>query len=111
MTLDELIPLVYEWGYNKGIAYNSANQALVQLTKTEEEITELIAEIDAVITDMVPVDRSSLPMKLEMGDILVTLIMTSSCLGIDLAESLELAYNKINKRTGEVVDGIFVKDS
>lgn len=49
--------------------------------------------------------------KLELGDVLVTLILTSNLLGITLEESLAAAYAKISKRTGKLVNGVFVKDA
>jgi NTP pyrophosphatase (non-canonical NTP hydrolase) len=45
-----------------------------------------------------------------MGDILVTLIILSAQLDIDLTECLEMAYQKISKRKGKTIDGLFVKE-
>ena len=49
-------------------------------------------------------------MKLEMGDIFVTLIILCNQLGIDCVECLQLAYDKISKRKGKTVNGLFVKE-
>ena len=49
-------------------------------------------------------------MKLEMGDIFVTLIILCKQLGITPADCLELAYNKISKRKGRTINGIFIKE-
>lgn len=49
-------------------------------------------------------------MKLEMGDIFVTLIILCNQLGIDCVECLQLAYDKISKRRGKTIDGTFVKE-
>ena len=46
----------------------------------------------------------------EMGDVLVTLAIQANLWGLSLTECLEEAYNKINVRTGRMVDGVFVKD-
>lgn len=48
-------------------------------------------------------------MKLEFGDVIVTLIILSKQLGIDFEECLELAYLKIKNRKGKTIDGKFVK--
>lgn len=48
--------------------------------------------------------------KLELGDVLVTLILTSNLLGLTLEESLAAAYEKISIRTGRTVGGIYLKD-
>ncbi len=41
----------------------------------------------------------------------VTIIIVSSCIGIDPTTALEAAYEKIKNRTGKTVNGIFVKDT
>ena len=47
---------------------------------------------------------------MEMGDILVTLIILSKQLDIDLVECLDMAYKKIKKRKGKTINGTFVKE-
>lgn len=49
-------------------------------------------------------------MKLEMGDIFVTLIILCKQLGIEPQECLELAYEKIKDRQGKTINGTFVKE-
>lgn len=49
-------------------------------------------------------------LKLEMGDIFVTLIILCKQLGIDPVECLSMAYKKISKRKGKTINGIFVKE-
>jgi NTP pyrophosphatase (non-canonical NTP hydrolase) len=46
----------------------------------------------------------------EMGDVLVTLAIQANLWGLSLTECLDEAYNKINVRTGHMIDGVFVKD-
>lgn len=46
----------------------------------------------------------------EMGDVLVTIIITGAKLGIDIEDALAVALRKIQRRTGTTVNGIFVKD-
>lgn len=48
-------------------------------------------------------------LKLEMGDIFVTLIILCEDLGIDPVFCLEMAYKKISKRKGKTINGTFVK--
>lgn len=48
-------------------------------------------------------------LKLEMGDIFVTLIILCEDLGIDPIVCLEMAYKKISKRHGRTINGTFVK--
>lgn len=49
-------------------------------------------------------------MKLEMGDIFVTLIILCDQLNMDPIECLDRAYNKIKDRKGKTIDGTFVKE-
>lgn len=104
MTFDELLPLVVQWGRDKNIVHNNMGQALIQLEKTKEEIQELVSAI------LSAKDLTTADIQLEFGDVLVTLIINSACLGIDPVACLEQAYYKISKRTGTVINGLFVKD-
>lgn len=110
MTLEQLVLRTEAWGHGKGIIHYNSGQALIQLTKTREELDELVEAINLMAKGPTEEGARLHDIKLELGDILVTLVMASSCLQMDLTESLELAYNKINKRTGKVVEGVFVKD-
>lgn len=46
----------------------------------------------------------------DIGDILVVLIIIAEQLGLDLEECLDIAYNDIKDRTGQMINGVFVKD-
>lgn len=49
-------------------------------------------------------------MKLEMGDIFVTLIILCDQLNLDPIECLDSAFNKIKDRKGKTINGTFVKE-
>ena len=98
-TLDELTTQIEAWGFHKGILPEP--QAIKQFDKTMEEVNELQ---DAIITN----DREEV--KDAIGDIVVTLIMQTKAWDLTLVECVQQAYNVISKRTGKMVDGIFVKD-
>ena len=49
-------------------------------------------------------------LKLEMGDIFVTLIILCEQIGIDPEECLSMAYEKIKNRRGRTLRGTFVKE-
>ena len=104
----DLVKKVQEWGDEKGIT--NPNNADKQFMKFIEEVFEFKSEMDFYIIydDLRNVYDKSL--KLEMGDILVTLIILSKQLDIDLVECLEMAYEKIKGRKGKTVDGIFLKE-
>ena len=48
-------------------------------------------------------------MKLEMGDIFVTLIILCDQLDIYPVDCLARAYGKIKDRTGKTINGVFIK--
>lgn len=49
-------------------------------------------------------------MKLEMGDIFVTLIILCDQLNLDPVDCLGRAYEKIKDRKGKTVNGVFIKE-
>lgn len=48
-------------------------------------------------------------MKLEMGDVFVTLIILCDQLNMDPVDCLGRAYGKIKDRTGKTINGVFIK--
>ena len=90
---------VLKWAENKGILDNAKpiNQAL----KTLEEVNELLT---GIVTD----DHEEI--KDAFGDILVTIIIGAELQGLNLLDCLESALNIIEKRTGKMINGQFVKD-
>lgn len=96
----DLIYQVKEWADAKGILNNGAVER--QALKMVEEVGEFSGEI---IKD----DKQK--QMCECGDVLVTLILVSHKLGFNLDEALQVAYNKISKRTGTTVNGVFIKDA
>jgi len=90
---------VLQWAENKGILDNAKpiNQAL----KTLEEVNELLT---GIVTD----DREEI--KDAFGDILVTIIIGAELQGLNLLDCLQSALNIIEKRTGKMINGQFVKD-
>lgn len=49
-------------------------------------------------------------MKLEMGDVFVTLIILCDQLNMDPVDCLARAYEKIKDRTGKTINGVFIKE-
>ncbi len=95
---------VVDWGYSRGILDGvpaTQKRKLKQYQKTEEEVDELYTAIKLEDREEA-IDA--------IGDIMVTLIMQTRLWNTDLYECLNQAYDVINKRTGRMVDGIFVKD-
>ncbi|WP_311481473.1 MazG-like family protein, partial [uncultured Anaerococcus sp.] len=81
-----------------------------QFLKFVEEVFEFKTEMDISVFDGKVSERFLDNLKLEMGDIFVTLIILCKQIGIDPIECLEMAYNKISKRKGRTIRGTFVKE-
>jgi len=99
MDYFELECAVEHWAEEKGILAKATPMA--QALKTLEETTELCTAINSDDSEEI-IDA--------MGDIMVTLIIQAKMQSVTLEECLESAYNVISKRTGKMVDGLFVKD-
>jgi NTP pyrophosphatase (non-canonical NTP hydrolase) len=91
---------IIRWAEARQIIPNSTPQA--QLLKTVEELGELVG---AVV-------RGNREAAVDgFGDVLVTLIIASDLMDIDLLKALESSYNEIKDRKGTMMpNGVFVKE-
>lgn len=95
--MNELINKVEQWSINKGLHQaDSTKQAL----KFFEESGEVAAALARSNMDA---------LKDGIGDVVVTLIILAQQNGMTLQECLQYAYDEIKGRTGEMVNGVFVK--
>lgn len=100
--MNELIQNVLQWGVNKGITGpNGKGTRHAQADKMLEEAEETY---DAVTKDDLDEVKDGI------GDTVVTLILLAEMYGWTLEECLQVAYDVISKRTGKMVNGVFVKD-
>ena len=97
---------VLEWAEEKDLL--KSENVDKQFMKFIEEVFEFKTELD--INYVYDIDSSiSYEMKIALGGILVTLIIMSKQLNIDLVKCLEMAYDKIKHRNGKTINGFFVK--
>jgi NTP pyrophosphatase (non-canonical NTP hydrolase) len=96
----ELECAIEQWAEDKGILAKAT--PIKQAMKTQEELTELC---NAILND----DKEEI--KDDIGDIMVTLIIQAKMQGMTIEECLNAAYDVISKRTGQMVNGQFVKDN
>ena len=91
---------IIRWAEARQIIPNSTPQA--QLLKTVEELGELVG---AVV-------RGNREAAVDgFGDVLVTLIIASDLMDIDLLKALESSYNEIKDRKGTMMpNGVFLKE-
>ena len=120
MTIKELQTKVLDWADDKDLlhAKNTDKQFMkfveeVFEFKTEMDVWELYKKFkhDENIEHDFSIDEVERwkNLKLEMGDIFVTLIILCKQIGIDPMECLSMAYKKISKRTGKTINGQFIK--
>lgn len=97
MKFEELKELIQIWGDEKEITHPKDTDK--QFMKFIERVVEFKSEMDNYHfqTD-ISKNLFYRYMKIEMGNVLVALIILSKQLDMDLAECLELAYNKIKDR-------------
>lgn len=109
---------VLDWGKNKDLLHEE--NAEKQFLKFMEEVFEFRDEWLLFVhaynrcrygeadNDPAVVTRRG-NMKLEMGDILVTLIILCDQLNLDPVSCLARAYEKIKDRKGKTINGTFIK--
>lgn len=97
--MNELIMNIEKWAKNKGL-----DQA-----QPEKQMLKVIEELGEVGAGMA---RGNLEaVKDGIGDTLVTLIILAMQHGLTAEECLEQAWGEIKGRTGQMIDGVFVKSS
>lgn len=100
LTFEELRDAVVIWAGEKGILDKSNPSK--QMLKTMEEVGELASSI---------AKGNKEKAKDDIGDVIVTLILQAHMQGLDVVDCVEHAYTEIAGRTGQMIDGIFVKDA
>lgn len=113
--MNELIEKVLQWGIEKNIiGPNGKGTPKAQANKMLEECHETR---DAVLLGIYQdiyggwTDRETVKaIEDGIGDVIVTVILLAEMHGMTTQQCLQAAYDVISKRTGEMVDGTFVKD-
>ena len=100
MDYNQLEALVVAWADQKGILTNGT--PIAQAGKTLEEAQELFDAVQQENKEEV-IDA--------LGDVLVTIIIQAKMQNVSLIECLNSAYKIISKRTGQMIEGQFVKDA
>jgi len=90
---------VLEWADKKGLL-NEEN-VLKQYSKLQEESNELLI----AILNKDPYEQID-----AIGDCVVVLTILANQLGFDIDECFNAAYNEIKDRTGQTINGTFVKN-
>lgn len=96
---DTLVTLINKWGDDRNIT--TPGNSTKQIKKTIEEVLELLEAV---------VNKDENEIADGLGDTLVTLIILARIERLDLLACLNYAYNQIKDRTGQTINGTFVKD-
>ena len=99
---------VLRWAKDKDLL--RIKNAPKQFMKFIEEVFEFKTEMDISVFGGKVAKRFIENLKLEMGDIFVTLIILCEQIGIDPEECLSMAYEKIKNRRGKTLHGTFIKE-
>lgn len=99
LNFEKLHEFIIQWAEDRKII--SPKNVSTQFMKVTEELGELAEGINK--------DNQG-QIKDSLGDILVTLIILSKDLDVDLLDCLKGAYGVIKDRTGKTVNGVFVKE-
>lgn len=124
-TLDDLEVRVRQWGVDKGLTGPGGRGTLkAQANKMFEEATETRDAVMAIVALEAMDDLSNEnycqckaieswkePLKDGIGDVFVTIVLLATLAGLTLEECVEHSLNIIEKRTGKMVEGTFVKDA
>lgn len=108
MNFEELKTKVEEWAEDKDLLHEE--NADKQFMKFIEEVFEFKSEMDFVDWKL-NYKEPTQDLKLELGDVMVTLIVLSKQLNVDIVDCLNMAYEKISKRKGKTINGTFVKEA
>ena len=118
-TFDNLRNKVLDWGRSKDLLHYENSEK--QFLKFMEEVLEFRDEWLLYVHEYNKCDYGDADndpevvelrhnMKLEMGDIFVTLIILCNQLNMDPVDCLDRAYEKIKDRKGKTINGVFIKE-
>ena len=114
-SIEDFEKLIIDWARDKEILTKAT--PLTQIAKTIEEVEEtrdaLFAQQNQLImyVDSKGRQKETNEEILDgFGDQLVTIIIGLEMQGLEMSQALGQAYNVISKRTGKMVNGMFVKD-
>ena len=92
---------------NKTLAW-AGERHLLDNSGPERQILKCMSELGEFADEVSKGDYEK--MRMELGDVMVTLILVAHKCSLDLEECLSHAYEKISNRKGMTKNGIFVKE-
>lgn len=96
--METLINNVKDWSKDRGLDKTDPKMQVVKLVEEFGELARgILKEDDDLIID-------------SLGDMLVVIIILHQQLGLELNQTLTVAYNEIKNRKGKTIDGVFIKE-
>ena len=99
MKHENKFDLIRQWGKDKGI---------LDKATLETQFEKLLEEVEEVRVAIKKKDRAEFIDGI--GDSVVVLTLLAALDGLKIEDCINTAYDVISKRTGKMVDGVFVKD-
>lgn len=97
--MNELVEIVEQWSKEKGLDKADSSKQMLKVVEETGEVAAALARNDQdALRDGI-------------GDVVVTLIILAMQNDMDLYECLNCAYDEIKGRTGQMINGVFVKSS
>lgn len=91
---------VIQWAETRRIIPNASSST---------QIIKAFSELGECGDELIKGNREA--MKMELGDVMVTLVIFAALEDLDLCQCMEIAYEKIKHRSGTMLpNGVFVKD-
>lgn len=111
--MDLTYPLIREWAYARGLL--SAEYVGNQSLKAVEELGETFGAFARLPAAKLNNDHEKVKRLMDeisdgLGDTMVVLTIMAAQVGLDIEDCIEAAYEVIKDRTGQMVDGVFVRD-
>lgn len=99
MSLNRLTTQIEAWAIDRGLDKAQPEKQMLKLVEEVGEIARGLAraDLDQVIDSI--------------GDVYVVLTILSMQLDLDIRDCIAAAYEEIKDRKGEMVNGVFVKES
>lgn len=97
--MEELINSVEKWAWKRGLTNPDFSNK--QMLKVMEEVGETASAL---------AKGNKTALADGIGDVAVTLIILAMQNDLTLEECLRGAYNEIKDRTGQTINGVFIKD-
>lgn len=102
-TFSDLITKINHWADERNLKHADPN---IQWMR----VTEEVGEIRDVLLKPTKFMEPQAALKDAIGDTLVTIIVLTHQLDLDVTECLSIAYEEIKNRKGKMVNGTFVKE-